>query len=196
MRFSYGFLCLIVLSLALSSLPVFAFYNLLQNPGFETGSLYPWDGDSGGSGGYGIVSPGHTGAYAASMGGGNGGAGIWQYIYPPRCAIFLEFWYSGHNGGCTISYSDGTTQSIPLPSTGNWTKFFIELDSTKLVYRVEVGSGNGGIYVDDFYLESCEPPVGGEILPSNLSTITTWLIVGVSTIALSAGIVLKKKNLM
>ena len=196
MGFSYGFPWLIVVSLAFASVPVIAHYNLLQNPGFETGVLDPWNGGSGGSGGYGIVSPGHTGTYAASMGGGNGGAGIWQDIYPHRCAMFIEFWYYGHNGGCTVSYSDGTTQSMALPSTGNWTRFFIELDTTKLVERVDVGSGNGGIYVDDFDLEACEIPVGGEILSNNISSITSLLIIGVPTIALSMGILFKKKYLM
>ncbi len=41
----------------------------------------------------------------------------------------------------------------------------------------------------------CELPVGGEILPSNISTITSWLVIGVSTIALSTAIVRKRKRL-
>jgi hypothetical protein len=40
----------------------------------------------------------------------------------------------------------------------------------------------------------CEPPVGGEILPTNVQTITSWLIAGLSTIAVSVGIIYRKRK--
>ena len=40
-----------------------------------------------------------------------------------------------------------------------------------------------------------EPPIGGELFPDPLANTVTWIVAGISTIALSAVIVLKKKKL-
>jgi hypothetical protein len=40
----------------------------------------------------------------------------------------------------------------------------------------------------------CYRPVGGELLPNTFLTVGSWLIVGIATIALTVGLVLKKKK--
>jgi hypothetical protein len=67
--------------------------------------------------------------------------------------------------------------------------------SGRTVYRVSSSNPwnveNGNIVIRAIV---CEIPIGGEVLPNNVSIIGSWIIAGISTVAMSTGIVLKKKN--
>jgi len=187
-RKSYIILSLILASVMASmAMPASAFYNLLRNPGFETGSFTPWEADWEGDGGAVIISPGRTDNYAASMGGGAGGGWIWQDIDPPRCVKYLEFWYIYTQGYVVIYYSDGTTYEEFLPDAYTWTLVHIDLDTTKLVERVETSAGGyGGINVDDFDLEACvNLPVGGELTQSITPILNPLMVLVVIAVASS-----------
>jgi hypothetical protein len=169
-----------------AAMPASAHVNLLQNPGFETGSSDPWgiDGD-----GYhwegGVDSPGHTGTYYAWLEVDEAEAGVLQHFGPPRCAQSLEFWYRGgweEDGilGVEIYYSVGSDLEQELSPTEEWSFVHIDLDTARLVEAVEafVGAVFGGIDVDDFDLEACPAPaVGGVVMPANnFSIVAPWLI--------------------
>lgn len=98
----------------------------------------------------------------------------------PSCAEYLEFWYistaTPGDGEAGIYYLDGTERWWYLAGyKPEWTLVHLDLDTSKLVRGVEVGtypsegSSYGDILVDDFDLEACAAPpvavpVGGELL--------------------------------
>jgi hypothetical protein len=177
----------LVVLMASAAMPASAYINLLQNPGFETGSLAPWgiDGDEYDWGG-GVGSPGHTGDYYAWLEVEDDEAWVFQEIGPPRCAQSLEFWYRGGWGevgelGVAIYYSDGTSHwQDDLSQTDEWSFAHIDLDTAKLVDEVEayVGADDGEINVDDFDLEACTTAVGGVVIPvSTFAILAPWLAV-------------------
>jgi hypothetical protein len=164
----------VVLALSVA-MPASAHINLLQNPGFETGSSAPWVIDGGGD--YwdgGVTSPGHTGTYYAWLEVEDQDAWVHQEIGPPRCAQSLELWYRGgwEEDGILevlIHYSKGSDLEQELSPTEDWSFVHIELDTARLVVAVEayVGAVFGGINVDDFDLEACPAAVGGVVMPAN-----------------------------
>ena len=168
-------------------MPASAYINFLQNPGFETGSLAPWeiDGEWDDWDG-GVDSLGHTGTYYAWLEVDEDEAWVFQEIGPPRCAQSLEFWYRGGweaGGGeleVGIHYSDRPDLWQELSPTEEWSFVHIDLDTAKLVVAVEayVGAVYGGIDVDDFDLEACSAAVGGVVIPANtLALLSPWLAV-------------------
>jgi hypothetical protein len=184
--------------LALSSaMPASADVNLLQNPGFETGEMDPWETET--FGGqvheFDVLTFGHTGAYSAIKGAESdeGGAWIRQEI-EPACAEYLEFWYSGGFGNpqehppgdmeLRIYYSDATVDSKDFPESPSnvWVSVNEDLDTTKLVEAVEVRIGGWvELAVDDFDLEAtaCTAhAVGGVVIPANtFAMLLPWLAV-------------------
>jgi len=173
--------------MASTAMPASAYINLLQNPGFETGSLAPWEID--GDGDYwdgGVDSLGHTGTYYAWLEVEDADAWVLQEIGPPRCAQSLEFWYRGGWGAgggeleVGIHYSDRPDLWQELSPTEEWSFVHIDLDTAKLVVAVEayVGAYEGGIDVDDFDLEACSAAVGGFVIPANtLALLSPWFAV-------------------
>jgi len=190
--FAVAVLAVLMLS---AVMPASAHVNLLQNPGFETGSPAPWIIDGSGSGPGpgldwrgGVSSNGaHTGAYYAWVGVNNAYAYVLQDIGPPRCAQYLELWYHGWTGGGVVSfgvyvyYTDGTNLWKELSPTDAWSFVHIDLDTAKLVNAVEakIWAEGGEIYVDDFDLEACPAAaVGGIVTPVNAFTLLApWLAV-------------------
>jgi hypothetical protein len=183
----------VVLALS-AAMPASAHINLLQNPGFETGSLDPWmnGGTMPWDGGIGSNEGGekpHGGTYFAwidTEGSDNqgGDAGIWQTINHPQCAEYLEFWYDEvEQGEVNVYYSDNPTTpglTQDLPPTPGWTFVHVDLDTTKLVQGVETWTQYGGQYsVDDFDLEACPAPaVGGVVMRVNTFVVLApWLAV-------------------
>jgi hypothetical protein len=167
---------LLAVIIASAAMPASAHINLLQNPGFETGEFDPWEYSNAE-----IDSPGHTGEYAAYIVPEGEDAGYLDQFMArrtPQCAEYLEFWYRSAgepgDGEAGIYYSDGTLGWWYLDPTevGVWTLFHIDLDTTKLVEAVEIGAypeegegtSDGPIDVDDFDLEACSAPVGGELM--------------------------------
>jgi hypothetical protein len=195
----------VVLGLS-AAMPAIADINLLQNPGFETGSLAPWvtDCEEGTDCTFGVGSPGHTGTYYAWVGVEFAWGSVYQEIGPPQCAQYLELWYrggydtsEGASGvlGVEIYYSDGTTHWQELSQTEEWSFVHIDLDTAKLVKAAEAGVGavGGGIDIDDFDLEACPAvAVGGVVMPAGMFAILApWLaaigVVGcIGTIAVIA----------
>jgi hypothetical protein len=190
MRPSYGILSVLLAVLMVSAaMPASAHINLLQNPGFETG-LPPWifDGEDGGwSSSIATLYP-HGGIYYALIDVTSTEAWVHQDI-SPRCAQYLEFWYSGgytEAGGILlvwIYYSDGTyteKELTPTPSPEVWSFVHIDLNTAKLVKAVQAGVGalSGEISLDDFDLEACAVPVGGVLTPANtFAIVAPWLAV-------------------
>jgi hypothetical protein len=187
-----------------AAMPASAHINVLQNPGFETGSLAPWeiDGD-----GYdwdgGVDSPGHTGTYYAWLDVEDAEAWVSQGIGPPRCAQSLEFWYRGgwEEDGVLevwIHYSDRSDLWQELSPTDEWSFVHIDLDTAKLVVAVEayVGAYYGGINVDDFDLEACPAAVGGVVMPANmLALVSPWLaVIGVVGCISTIAVIAKKRR--
>jgi hypothetical protein len=186
--------------------------NLLQNSGFESGILDPWvTGASGGGWEFNVPTFGHTGSYSAgTMYNEEGEAWILQEIRP-QCARYLEFWYHGGKAGTGgdmrfgIYYSDGTEYwedlNLAPPGTSpEWTFVHEDLDSTKLVQAIEVrtevpADGIVEVYVDDFDLEACAPPVSGLIMPVNkLEIITPYLALAGLVAVVSAVVVVKRRK--
>jgi hypothetical protein len=108
--------------------------NVVQNPGFETGTLSPWTG----SGAFFpvIASGGHTGTNAARIGSTsavNGNSTLTQTVTVPTGSPSLTFWYQPHCPD-TITYDQiqmqvrsttGTTLATVLNvcnNSGTWTQ--------------------------------------------------------------------------
>ena len=183
--FAVAVLAVLMLSAAM---PASAHVNLLQNPGFETGSLAPWVIDGEGTSWDGSVLSGgaHGGTYFGDVDVEDAWGSVYQEIGSPRCAQYLELWYfGGYEGdgvlGVEIYYSDGTTQEEELSTANEWSFAHIDLNTAKLVRAVDAGIGAyyGGIEVDDFDLEACPAAaVGGVVLPANtLAVLAPWLAV-------------------
>jgi hypothetical protein len=186
--------------LALSAvMPASARINLLQNPGFETGSLAPWGIDGDGWEG-GVTEDGaHTGAYLVWFYAFySEDVELWQPINPPRCAEYLEVWYRGDGeGGAGVHYSDNTDHWEYFSDAEEWTLFHIDLDTAKLVEAVDAFAYDGGeYYVDDFDLEACTAAVGGFVIPANnFAIVAPWLaIVGVVGCIGTLVVVAKKRH--
>lgn len=209
-----------VLAVLILAMPASADVNLLQNPGFETGELEPywqiqvvipgehvdwgvWNGID--------WQPAHGGQYYAWITNppeveGGGVAEIYQNIDPPQCAQYLEFWYVGESetgGVAEIYYSDGTRQvaSGILSNTEIWKLAHVDLNTAKLVEKVEVGPGPNSVtfQLDDFDLEGPCPaptpaPVGGVIIPANtFALVAPWLAV-IGLVGVGIVVVLVKKR--
>ncbi len=190
-RKSYIILSLILASVIASmAMPASAFYNLLQNLRFETGELDPWEADGTWGWSADISTYCHTGTYAALIICGDGETWFYQEISPPRCAEYLEFWYTfWYTDGAwgeaevRIFYSDGTWYFVELFNTYEWTFVHIDLDTTKLVAELEVwGVSNLKIYVDDFDLEACAS-VGGELTQSMTPVLNPLMVLAVIAVA-------------
>jgi hypothetical protein len=199
MKKSYVILSLLLAMIVVyATVPVLARINLLENPGFETGDFPPWDFDGDDEWDADIDGPGHTGNYYAWITMGFGDAWIWQEIDPPRCAMYLEFWYRGDVQGVIkvwIYYSDGSEQVEILDAADEWTHVHIDLVTIKLVKAVEIYAIYFGyVDVDGFDLEACETVVSGELLPNNVPTIGTMIIAVISTVAISMGFAFKRRR--
>jgi len=160
--------------------------NILQNGGFETGSMTPWENDPTNAPPFSIQSPGHTSSYAAGVKWDPSTeikqSAVEQVVDPPQCAEYLEFWYRGLWTGPSqyegqvlqfyFYYSDDSYLYTPiiLPVSpqpiSDWTRIHVDLDTTKQVREIGfivntvVGSfeaGNGvEVYIDDVVLEPCQ----------------------------------------
>ncbi len=204
---------LIASILAFSVVPASAVINLLQNPGFETGSFTPWDwgwdatDTSVDHGGVEITgSTVHTGSEAVRMWAEASGDGhealAWiEQDIDPKCAKSLEFWYiytvwerfendfpPNDNLMLVVWYSDGSLEEkYPTTNVKEWTKYHIDLNTTKQVVNVELcpyaKQAHVEIYVDDFVLEACAP-VGGTVLsPSFLPPLMAITAVSAASVA-------------
>jgi hypothetical protein len=199
---SWGFLLLISATLIVyMAVPVFASLNLLENPGFETGALTPWEVYGIFGWGYAREEPGHTGAYYWSIESDRGSVWILQEVDPPSCAMYLEFWYRNGTGGVMevcVNYTDGSRQCQEFYESDEWTLFHMNLDTEKQVEGVEVRlevADLGLIDLDDFDLKACEPSetaVGGVILPDSSYIIGTAVLTLLSIIGVYTGLTLKK----
>jgi hypothetical protein len=182
-----------------AAMPASAHINLLQNPGFETGEEDPWDFLHGG-----LDPKSHTGNWAGRVAVDEDEGWIRQGI-DPQCAEYLEFWYysnidvRGLEFG--IVYSDGTEhwEDLPLNTQSSWAFIHEDLDTTKLVVRVEVWMGLhpvGNFAVDDFDLEACTTAVGGVVIPANnFAIVAPWLgIIGLVGCIGTAVVVAKKRQ--
>lgn len=197
--FAVAVLAVLVLSAAM---PASADINLLENPGFETGLFDPWVTDAGGLSWQFTVQEEDSNHFAAILV-GRADAWIYQNIGPPQCAQYLNFRYFGgwepQFGGdmeVRIFYSDLTYHTEDLAISGTWTPVHIELDTAKLVTKVEawVSAYAGGINVDDFDLEACPAAVGGVVIPANtVALVAPWLaVIGVVGCIGTIAIVAKK----
>jgi hypothetical protein len=211
MRPSYGILSVLLAVLMVSAvMPASAHINLLQNPGFETGSAAPWIFDGQGVQGvdwFGAVvsnHPPHAGTYYAYISVELTDAWVRQDV-SPRCAQYLELWYWGsyaEAGGVLwveIYYSDGTHTAKDLAPAEGWSFVHIDLNTAKLVKAVEGGIGAyaGDINLDDFDLEACAAPVGGVLTPANtFAIVAPWLaVIGVvGCIGAVVVVVVKKRR--
>lgn len=181
---------------ASAAMPASAHINLLQNPGFETGELAPWEVENGGlAAGY-----SHTGDYYAYANVDEDEGWVRQRI-DPQCAEYLEFWYHGQiaGGGVLqfgIYYSDGTEYWEELSEADDWASVHENLDTTKLVEAVEVyvAAYLGAFGVDDFDLEACAV-VGGVVIPTNtLAILSPWLAVIGLIGCIGAAVVVARKR--
>ena len=160
---------------ALASVAVsqaFAF-NLLQNPGFETGALNPWFNarDFGG------ISPWaptnffpHTGNFCATS---VGNIELRQDVAPTLGSNIVEvsFWARHPDSGgqplaYDLFYSDSTDfESVVVTSSDVWEHFDVtaDVDPTKTLVAFTVwgylGGGSQTTYVDDALIEVVPEPV-------------------------------------
>jgi uncharacterized membrane protein len=115
--------------------------NVVQNPGFETGTFSPWTVATPGHAPVIVSSPAHSGFYAAQLGtttAYNGNSTLTQTITVPTGSPTLSFWYQPH---CTdtITYDQiqmqiqntaGTVLATVLnvcSNTGAWTQVSFDM---------------------------------------------------------------------
>jgi chitinase len=129
--------------------------NLVQNPGFESGSLSPWSCSN--SSGSVVTSPTHSGSYALqAMPAGNDDAQCSQTIaVQPSSSYTLTAWtqgsyvYLGDSG-------TGTTDSSTWTSSSSWTQqttsFTTGVSTTSVTIWLHGWYGQGTYYADDISL--------------------------------------------
>jgi hypothetical protein len=115
--------------------------NVVQNPGFETGTLSGWTIATPGHAPVIVSSPAHSGLYAAQLGtttAYNGNSTLTQTITVPTGSPTLSFWYQPHCPD-TLTYDQiqmqiqntaGTVLATVLnvcSNTGAWTQVSFDM---------------------------------------------------------------------
>jgi hypothetical protein len=170
--------------------------NLIQNPGFETGSLPPWFQEGSGSSGVDTsAAHAHSGSDSAALWGVSGSADLAQTVtVTPNTSYTLSAWVdasSTTNGALGVKTTGGTvlaaaalTNTDPGPYThqADFRLYSISFNSgsntTLKVFAGYQGSGNGFINLDDVSLTPSSANLVQNAGFEASNSLTNWSVQG------------------